>query len=111
MAAGAAKVLAPAATATAASALGVPAALTVSTARALGLAEIGVGAWALADGGAAAAIALVLAHVGFAAVTVALLRRPDVPCGCFGAPDAPATVTGLWLNLASAGAAGARDRG
>jgi hypothetical protein len=100
VAAGAAKLRAPGASATALRALGLRIA-PVATARALGVAEIGVGAWALATGSPGAALAVATLHLGFAVTTARLLRLPAVPCGCFGAPDAPASIAGLAANVMS----------
>jgi hypothetical protein len=107
VAAGASKLRAPAATSSALGALRVPPVLAPMVARIIGAAEVGVGIWALATGSRASAGTIAVAHLSFAVVTAALLRRPGVPCGCFGAPDAPATRAGLVVNLASAAVAGA----
>jgi hypothetical protein len=103
--AGAAKLQAPGPTSAALIALGAPDARAAVLARSLGALEVAVGLWALLLGGTAPALALAALHLGFAGVTASLRRRPTVPCGCFGAQDAPATTTGLVVNLASAGVA------
>lgn len=98
VAAGASKLRAPAAAAAALASLGVASRSSRPLARALGLAEVAVGFSVLLSGRRVALVTLLLAQLGFVAVTAVLLRRPLVPCGCFGAPHAPATRAGLATN-------------
>ena len=102
LAAGVAKLVAPEATAAALVALGLPPGASPGWgARALGAGEVALSVWVLTAGSRAAAMGLALAHLAFTAVTVRLISRPSVPCGCFGAPDAPATPAGVVSNAAS----------
>jgi uncharacterized membrane protein YphA (DoxX/SURF4 family) len=105
VAAGLAKLRAPEATRTALAALGAPGPFARLLARSIGVVELGAGAWALAVGSRSVAVALVAIHLLFTSVTVALLRRPGVPCGCFGAQDAPASPAGVAANAVSAAVA------
>lgn len=100
VAAGVAKLRRPTVTQASLAGLGLPA--TPLMARTLGFVEVVLGAASLAIGSRPVVAAACVLWLALAATTVALLRKPDVPCGCFGADDAPATTMGLAVDVGCA---------
>jgi hypothetical protein len=95
---GAHKLLEPEAASRALVAAGVPEAL--ASGRAVGSVEIVAGVGLLAFGGLAPTLAVGAMYAGFAAFLLVLRSRDDaVPCGCFGASDAPPGPVHLAINL------------
>jgi hypothetical protein len=80
--AGAAKLAHPAATASAMRAIGLPSQLLV--ARGVGLAELVIGIAGAFAGGSWVAWLVAAEWFALGVTALALLRRPNVPCGCFG---------------------------
>jgi methylamine utilization protein MauE len=107
LAAGAAKLRAPAKTQEALGALGLPSRAWL--ARALGGMEAGVGAAVLVVPGRDATAALASLYLMLTIVVAAAWLRGerDVPCGCFGGSDASADPGHLGVNLACLGVAAA----
>ncbi len=104
-AAGAGKLLAPAATARALDALRPGAG---RRARPFGGVELGLAAAAIVVGGRLMAGALAVTYVALLGFSWHLRRRaPGVPCGCFGASDTPPSRVHLVLDVGLAGAAAA----
>src|SRR5262249_4914531 len=83
------KLLRPDATRLAARAIGLPS--TRMAVRVLGAIEVSVAIVGAVFGGWAAAVVAAV-YAGLAVVSLRLLTRaPDTPCGCLGAPNAPAS--------------------
>lgn len=97
-AAGVAKLVEPAATATTFTAIGLPSGR--HGARALGVVETGVALWLLVTGSRAAAAVAGAAYLALTAGVVVLRRRsPTTPCGCFGGWSGPPAVRHVVVNL------------
>lgn len=105
VAAGAPKVVRPAATARALRELSLP--TGPSTVRLVGGAEVLIGLAAVGVGGALPALAVGVSYACFTAVVVLALRRGGSlsSCGCLGKADTPPTPLHLALNLAAAAVA------
>ena len=73
--------------------------------RLIGSAEIAVGAAGLSGPGPVAAIAVGGAYLLFAAVVVALMRRGETSCGCFGQIESPPSGLHVAIDLGASAAA------
>jgi hypothetical protein len=111
LAAGVAKLRAPAATGTALARIGLPG--SDGVVRALATVEVAVGTGALISPGPLTGVLLALAYLAFAVVIAGLVRLGEgsVPCGCFGAGSFSATRAhaGFDLVAAAVALAGALD--
>jgi hypothetical protein len=76
--------------------------------RAIGGAELAVGGAFLVAGGRVPAALLAGCYLAFLIVAMRLAaRRSPIPCGCFGAADAPVGVAHIVLDAVAAGVASA----
>jgi len=98
-----AKLRAPTAAGEAVASLGLTAARNKREALARGLAaaELALGVAVIASDGAGLRLALGAVYLGFAGITLTLIRR-QADCGCFGDAGGPASGVGVGLNLAFA---------
>lgn len=96
--AGVKKLAAPSPTTAAFAAVGIPAGGW--TVRLVGVGEIAIGAYVLIVPGPVSARWLAIAYGLFSLyVAVALYRRSDAPCGCFGEVETPVSVFHLVFDL------------
>lgn len=70
--------------------------------RLIGSAEIAAGAAGLAAPGPIPAIAVGVAYLAFAVVVVALMRRGDASCGCFGQIESPPSGLHVAIDVGAA---------
>jgi hypothetical protein len=106
IAAGATKLLDPAALARVLGQLHVPLAAKERSARTIariiGWVELLLGFAGLVAGGAALAVAIAAAYFGFSVLLIAARRASLTSCGCFGSRSGPPTRLHVALNLGSA---------